>query len=701
MVNKKKKAVMVLTCMLLVLTLFLIVRNDEKRELGNAVWNLSDYMDSKAVSIVGKEESEDYPYGYNVGTIEDDEIGTGILITPGTAIEIDGIVTENMFLDASAVIHPWVAKESDGALLSISITAGKESKNYVYDIDEKTQNLKLALNEFSGGDVRIKIELSNEEGKNENCDWVVLKKFIITGGEFKPKQAKLSETGYVKSATYFADEWPLNFWNSEMDHLDFDLRQIKEDGFDSIILVIPWREFQTGTEPVTYNDYAFQKLDEVMKSAIKSELGVYVRIGYTWDYVNDNEENIVDQFCRLMGDQILQEAWFDYVGKMYKTLSSYENFKKGFLTWEDFWNNLGVCDEVNEKARIEKALFTGYQAWVKDNYMLEVYNKEFGTSYETYEQIPVPQRNEPAMEAMYAFYDFFLNSLLEKSQEKFPDLSMEVRMDWDVIYKLDGTTDYYKHNDTFSCENSSFSTTMYGIPMGFENIGERVSYREAMKKTEYILQQFKLQNGNKPVYIDQFIFADNTPKFKNNAQIKEEELNLYLNNISSVLLENSDGYGIWTYRNYCTNMLYNSQFALEDTGWEKSEGVIFEEIEKSNACSLMDHEKLRQVVPDIRNHFESDEYIFEFDIVDLEQPGIVSVTVGNERREVEIETTGKVSLTFPLNDCFDVSIESQNCRLSIDNLRLYSQIQQGYLYDENNKELQCLDGIRMLNSTLK
>ena len=72
---------------------------------------------------------------------------------------------------------------------------------------------------------------------------------------------------YLKSATYCSDEWVVNFWNSESDHLEEELRQIAEDGFNSIILVLPWREFQPETEPVSYNEYALAKLDRVMEAA--------------------------------------------------------------------------------------------------------------------------------------------------------------------------------------------------------------------------------------------------------------------------------------------------------------------------------------------------------------------------------------------------------------------------------------------------
>ena len=43
------------------------------------------------------------------------------------------------------------------------------------------------------------------------------------------------ENGYLKSATYYSDEWVINFWNSESNHMEEELKQIAEDGFNSII----------------------------------------------------------------------------------------------------------------------------------------------------------------------------------------------------------------------------------------------------------------------------------------------------------------------------------------------------------------------------------------------------------------------------------------------------------------------------------
>lgn len=720
-------------------------REDGLQEAQPGAWSLAEHMDNVVVN--GLAESGDYPYGYNVGAIEDDEVGQAILLTPDTSIVLEGMLSGEAVLEIEYQIHPWVAADSDGAILNLDVTSAEETQKYTYEVSDTMQNQTLSLSRFAGQEIRMEISVSNEEGNNESCDWVILKRFAFPEGSFTGKEIEVGETAdfksghsevpYARSATYFGDEWPLNFWNSEMASLDRDMEQIQEDGFDSIILVIPWREFQPETAPVVYNETAFQKLDQVMEAAARAELGVYARIGYLWDYYGDQEEDIKERFFRLMGGGVEEEAWYDYMARMYAALSAHENFREGFLTWEDFWNNLDICDEITgegwlkedgrsiEELRLEKAADTGYQKWVEAHDTLEEYNQNYGTSYKAYTDIPIPGRTEPAMEAMYAFFDDFLNTILKDSQKEFPNLSMEVRVDWDVVSGKDGEMKYHRHSSTYSCQGSSFTAVMYGIPMGFENVGEKVGFQEAMEKTAYILGQLKQENGGKPVYIDQFIFADNTPRYSRNAQIKEDELDDYLENIHDVLLEYSEGYGIWAYRNYRTNMLYNSQFALGGDGWNPAGSAGFEtgwnpagnadfgtaggsagdagfEAEGASAvCRLAQGGSIRQIVPMIRNHFDHEEYILEMDIATVEAAGKLRISVGEESRTADITEKGKLRLTFPKNSSFDLEIASEGCGVSIDNVRLYPYVHQGYLYNEENEELQCVKAVRELNRNLE
>ena len=45
---------------------------------------------------------------------------------------------------------------------------------------------------------------------------------------------------YIKAFTYFGDAWPLNYWNSNLNHADADFKEAKADGFNAVILVVPW-----------------------------------------------------------------------------------------------------------------------------------------------------------------------------------------------------------------------------------------------------------------------------------------------------------------------------------------------------------------------------------------------------------------------------------------------------------------------------
>ena len=110
--------------------------------------------------------------------------------------------------------------------------------------------------------------------------------FLFCTGFTKASDHGNHENGYLKSATYYSDDWVINFWNSESSHMDEELKQIREDGFNSIILVVPWREFQPSMAPEHYNDYAWEKFDRVMKAAKAQDLKVMLRVGYTWDYYN-------------------------------------------------------------------------------------------------------------------------------------------------------------------------------------------------------------------------------------------------------------------------------------------------------------------------------------------------------------------------------------------------------------------------------
>ncbi len=62
---------------------------------------------------------------------------------------------------------------------------------------------------------------------------------LFTTGFARAEDHASGAAGYLKSATYYSDDWVINFWNSESKNMDTELAQIREDGFNNIILIVP------------------------------------------------------------------------------------------------------------------------------------------------------------------------------------------------------------------------------------------------------------------------------------------------------------------------------------------------------------------------------------------------------------------------------------------------------------------------------
>ncbi len=687
----KNKIILFHIVFFLIVSLCACGENTGKESTGNDISRWSEFD----IEIIGSKDTDENPWGYTAGVIEDDEVGNCILLTPESGVVINNVSNLTM-ISLQAKIHPWVAQNSDGAGVDITFlnSVGDTIEKDAVSINngDNWVDIQYDLTRFPD---LSKISFKCNGGTGDySSDWVVIKKAESYLSSF-------GKDGYVRTASYFGDVWPINFWNSEYDHLEEDFNQILNDGFNSIILVIPWKEFQTSIDPISYNDYAFENLNYVMTAAESCDLDVYVRVSYAWDFYNDSNDNIKERVFDLLRSEKTRAAWSDYCKRLYEELSQYTHFKDGFLTWEDFWWFLEPSNYEDENTRLEFAKSFGYQEWVGSAYDLQQYNNSFNCDYKSYEDIPVPRRSEPAMEAYFIFYDYCLNSLLADAQSVFSNMSLEVRLDADGVTRADGTVIGCSHKETYACQESDYTATMYGIPMGFDNQGQKVTALEAIEHTDYILKTLAENNGGKPIYIDQFLFKDNTPQFSHNVQIKDEEVGSYLEIVSEVLKKYTKGYAIWTYRDYRNNMIYNSQFALGDKGWQLKGNpkISNDDVLGSWSCILEEGDGLFQEIPSVRNHQSSNEYTFLFDVVDTNGSKI-EVSMGSETSLIDITKPGQYEVSFPVNDSYNIKLNVLGGNLEIDNLCLYSFVQVGGLYDEWNKEMEYISSVRTLNKKL-
>lgn len=506
-----------------------------------------------------------------------------------------------------------------------------------------------------------------------------------------------TKPGYLKSATYAGDEWVINFWNSETDHLDEDMARIASDGFNSIILVVPWGEFQTQLRPAAYSTYAFDKLDAVMDAAAAHGLWVQLRVSYTWNYAD--YENCKKRFRSLLEDADTREAWAKYMERVYQAASAHDNFYGGFITWEDFWNFMeDSVSTLSGSRNVGEAKLIGYQDYLREHYSLEEVNRWYqpSRSFRTYSSVYIPPVNSPARKLYYEFYDDFLNGMLKLGQSVFPGLSMEVRMDVDPVPDGNGGKTGVSHAATFACGDAAYTGAMYSVSMG-QDANVELTGAQALNTMISQLAWVKSENGGKPIYIDQLLYMDATERFSYNARLQESERAAYLTGLPPVLKKYTNGYGIWSYRNYVNNPLYNSQFALKDRGWETSR-AHFVRRGDSMAAHLEPMGRLSQKCGGrIEDKEERDNYV-RF-TADSDQVVTLTVALGTRRKEVRISGRGDHLLNFGKLDYDQIAFTADG-DVYLDNVQVYNFVQDGQLYDQDGNALSCLEAMRTLNAAM-
>lgn len=522
--------------------------------------------------------------------------------------------------------------------------------------------------------------------------------FIWRNNHFSQKSVQPDE--YWIAAHYFGDAWPKNMWDSEFENASEDFGRMKEDGFNCIVLCIPWREFQPDIEkPYDFNTAALNKLFYLFEQAKENDMGIILRLGYFWDYYkNRGKDELYSRYYDLVGGETARKAWYAFAQKMYESSAAHDNFLGGFICWEDFWSVIDYVKGIggNTFASISTASFLGYTDYMKNNYASEELCSQL--EIKTLSDIYIPSFDSSFFRTFYDFYDEYLIHLLTETQTFFPGLSMEVRADDDLVMAPDGSAEYYSHRSTYFCEGAEYSAIVYGIPMGFENKGERIDWPTALKMTGNILSKISREAGYKKLFIDQFLFFDNTQKFQHNARIKEDQIADYLLNCPDVLMDFCMGYGIWTYKDYYFDAVANGEFGKGLESWAHDDGVKIEQINGSNKCLLSDGLGIEQ---DVSGKIEtiSDNITCTFEATPVNGNSILKIFLNGNLQEIPITRDGEYTISFAEDTWDTLRIESAGT-IYIDNIKLYNFRQEGFLYAPNWQEGICISAIRDMNQIL-
>ena len=212
------------------------------------------------------------------------------------------------------------------------------------------------------------------------------------------------------------------------------------------------------------------------------------------------------------------------------------------------------------------------------------------------------------------------------------------------------------------------------------------------------LAQVKAHNGGKPIMIDQLLYMDETEDFQSNARLLESHRGLFLMGLPELLHQYTNGYGIWTYRNYTNNPVYNSQFALGSRGWEVS-GAAVQTRNGSSQMMILPGGKISQKIGHrIGGRNTHDNYV-RF-TGDSDSPAEVTVTLGTQKQQISVDGEEQFTLEFGRDGYYSVEFEADG-EVYLDNIQVYNFIQDGQLRDIDGNELSCMAPMRHLNRAMQ
>jgi len=175
------------------------------------------------------------------------------------------------------------------------------------------------------------------------CLLVLLCPFVAFGNQLMlDSRAINSSDSYLVSSLYYGLKeysWPINYLNAiREEDIDSDIAVLKTLGFNTVILLASWSEFEPSIG--ISSEKAYKKINLIIEGAKKNDLKVLIRIPYLWSLPTDAGGDD--------GRQRIAYALVAYKGYRTALLGFLKHFKKEviqkntnvtaiFGSWEDFY----------------------------------------------------------------------------------------------------------------------------------------------------------------------------------------------------------------------------------------------------------------------------------------------------------------------------------------------------------------------------
>jgi hypothetical protein len=366
---------------------------------------------------------------------------------------------------------------------------------------------------------------------------------------------------------YFGAHDPISFWDGlRIEDVPKHFAQIRDDGFNTINLLIPWHAFFAVSGQGFVDAWYGQKLIALLKHASEYGLSVNGRIFYAYSPTVTSEAIEYRRQYALLSDKdaAIQKLEID-AEALCNFVRDCKAWRGAFITWEDFYACFEGPAYWLPEHRVTFGKTSGFSDWIQhSNLNEEARQRELQQVDSVW---VVPEHGTRAMSLWLRFFDHVLRErILLPSSKYFGALSIEVRADAYPVPKEDNETEWL-YFDNFS-DWSGQKMLYWGPFFGAQNQGEKLTAKEAMRGFEYLLSRYEATGANNKPVVDQFNFTDETLLFANhNAKIKSDEISAFIVGTADVLRKSTGGYALWAYRDYRENWLVNPSFQRDDAGW--------------------------------------------------------------------------------------------------------------------------------------
>jgi len=402
-----------------------------------------------------------------------------------------------------------------------------------------------------------------------------------------PRKAAQGGSDFIRGVHFFGSASPLNFWDSFLkSEIEAAFEQFRSDGFNTIVLLVPWAQFQPEITPVAYQQRMLARLDAIFAVANRLQLGVILRLGYLWEAM-PVVDSTYDRFHDYPVREEVRFAWQAFLRFFKDYADKQQNFQFAFLSWEDFyWPILRGWSSGPVGKRVERARIGGFRDYARKRFTIPGLKQVYGVSISTWKELAIPLAEEPLYEQYLKFYETeILDRICSSSAEVFPDIRMELRVDPEWLVTLSGKRKFYHWSMNFS--GAATKVVYYHANIAKSHTDVLSGDAAVMHLRDLLATYGRMHElGEARPFIDQFNFFDDTYKLW--GRIDEGAIPDFVDRSLEVLKQYSSGYAIWGYQDWPKDVVYNGGFELDDTGWEFSAGAKIAASAAKPGCKVLE-----------------------------------------------------------------------------------------------------------------